>query len=324
MIMTRCLLAAYAAAVYWLAGNAPAIAKYPERPIRVVLGFPAGGGADILARYYTEELRKLSGAAIVVENKPGASGNLSLEQVARAKPDGYTLLMASTTTLAGNSKMFKKVPFDSNKDFEPIASLNEVAFALLVAPEHVKASSVDELTAHLKAKGPKATFGWATTTALAAAVMYGKAKGLTLTPVPYKVTTGSISDVVAGLVDFGFADTVYAAAQERQGKVKALAVTSGQRVPGMPSVPPLPDHGVDTANLSPLWAFWAPAATPREIIAMHTAWLNRIVETPATQQFLLSQGATPVVGGPDLMRRKLAEALVAWGAAVEAGNITLQ
>ncbi len=307
-----------------LVGGAFAQAKYPERPIRLVLGFPAGGGADILARFYAEELRKLSGATIVVENKPGASGNLSLELVARSKPDGYTLLMASTTTLAGNTKLFKTVPFNIARDFEPLASLNEVAFALLVAPEHVKATTLDELTAHLKAKGKRATFGWATTTSLAAAVLYGKAKGLELTSVPYKVTPASISDVVAGLVDFGFADTVYAAAQEKQGKVRILAVSSGERVPGMPHVPVLGDYGVATASLSPLWAMWVPAGTPKDIIAMHTGWINRMIEAPATRQFLTSQGATPVVGGPDLMRRKLVEALAAWGAAVEAGNITPQ
>lgn len=298
--------------------------RYPERPIRVLLGFPAGGGADILARFYAEKLREISGATIVIENKPGASGNLSLDLAARSKPDGYTLLMASTTTLAGNTKLFKTVPFDINKDFEPIASLNEVAFALVVGPEHVKATTIDELTGHLKAKGNKATFGWATTTSLAAAVLYGQAKKLELTPVPYKLTPASVSDVIAGLVDFSFADTVYAAGQERQGRVRILAVTSGARAPGLMHAPVLGDYGVNTASLSPLWAMWAPTGTPKMIIEMHTRWLNQIISMPATQQFLTSQGAIPVVGGPDLMRAKLAEALVSWGAAVEAGKISPQ
>ncbi len=319
----RCALACCMAIGNALAGG-PAAAKYPERPIRVLLGFPAGGGADILARFYAEKLREMSGTAIIIENKPGASGNLSVDLVAKSKPDGYTLLLASTTTLAGNTKLFKSVPFDLFKDFEPIASLNEVAFGLLVAPQHVKAANIDELTQHLKVKGNRATFGWATTTSLAAAVLYGKTKGLALTPVPYKVTPQSISDVIAGLVDFGFADTVYAAGQERQGRVKMLAVSSANRVPGLAHVPVLGDYGVDTASLSPLWAMWAPTGTPKDIVEMHTGWLNRIVEMPATQQFLTSQGAIPVVGGPELMRRKLAEALVSWGAAVEAGGITPQ
>ena len=317
---SKFLLAALASAL--IAG--PAHAAYPERPIRVLLGFPAGGGADLLARYFAEKLREASGTAIIIENKVGASGNLATDAVAKARPDGYTLLMASTTTLGGNTKMFKSVPFDSIRDFAPIASLNEVGFALLVAPEHVKATTLDELTKHLETKGNKATFGWATTTTLAAAVLYGKAKGLQLTPVPYKMTTASVSDVIAGLVDFTFADTMYAAGQEKQGKVRLLAVTSGNRMPGREHVPVMGDFGIDTAGLSPLWAMWAPSATPQAIIAMHTRWLNRIVELPETRQFLTSQGAVPVPGGPDLLRAKLAQSLDAWDAAIKAGNIEPQ
>ncbi len=160
-------------AIMALASCAPAAAQtYPERPIRIVLGFAAGSGADIPARFYAEELRKISGGAtFIVDNRPGASGNLSIEAGARAKPDGYTLLLASTATTAGNTALYKNVPFNVEKDLIPIAALHENGFALTVNPNS-PAKDVAGLTAHLKSKGGKATYGWATTIALASSVIY--------------------------------------------------------------------------------------------------------------------------------------------------------
>lgn len=307
-----------------LAATGPARAQYPDRPLRIVIGFPAGGGADILARYYGEKLRQVSGAAVIIDNRPGASGNLSLDAVAKAKPDGYTILMASTATTAGNTKFFKQVPFDVTKDFEPIAALNEVAFALAINPQRTTVKDVNELVAFLKAKQGKALYGWATTVARAASVIFAQAKGLELTAAPYKVTPDSIADVVGGLIDFAFADSVYAAGQEKQGRIKILAVTTAQRVPGLEHVPSLADYGVDTSGLTPLWAMWAPAGTPKEILAKLEGWFTAVGDMPETTQFLTSQGGMPVKGGPDFMKRKLTEALASWGKAVETGKIEPQ
>ena len=316
--------AAAATLVTALAGTSALAQQYPDRPIKIVIGFPAGGGADILARFYAEKLREVSGATILVENKPGASGNLAVDAGAKAKPDGYTLLMASTATTAGNTKFFKQVPFDVEKDIEPIAALNDVAFALCIDPKRTPAKDINEFVALMKAKGNKAIYGWATTVARASTVLFAQGKGLDLTAAPYKSTADSVSDVTGGLIDFAFADSVYAAGQEKQGRVRILAVTSDKRVPGLMHVPVLGDYGIDTTGLTPLWAMWVPAGTPKDIKDKLTGWFDKVVDLPATRQFMESQGANVVKGGPDFMKKKLTEALKSWGTAVAVGKIEPQ
>lgn len=297
---------------------------YPSRPIKIVIGFPAGGGADVLARFYAEKLREISGGTVIVENRPGASGNLSVDAVAKSKPDGYTILMASTATTAGNTKFFKSVPFDVTKDIEPVAALNEVAFALGINPQRTPAKDVDELMALMKAKQGKGVYGWATTVARAASVLLLQAKGVEMAAAAYKGTPDSIADVAGGLIDFAFSDSVFAAGQEKQGRIRNIAVTTARRVPGLEHVPVLGDYGVDTTGLTPLWAMWVPAGTPKDIATQLTTWFTAIASQPAVIEFLTKQGAIPVSGGPDMMRKRLTEALASWGKAVEVGKIEPQ
>ncbi len=288
----------------------PALAEYPEKPVRIMLGFAAGGGADLLARWYADKLQLVSGGTFIVENKVGASGNLAADATAKARPDGYTILFTSSVA-AGNPYVYKNLPFDVLKDLVPIMSFAETPFVLTVAPTN-PAKSVAELTAFLKGKNGKGTYGWATTVTLANATIYTSKAGIDVTPVGYKVTGNAVSDVTAGQIDFAFADTIFASGQARQGRVKLLAVTSETRTLGMPEIPSMPELGFATGGTTPLWGVWAPTGAPQEILDKLSKWVNEITAMPATREFLISQGANPAPGTPGSFKRKIDEAAKSW------------
>lgn len=312
----------FAAAIALCVPLAPAGAQtYPDRPVRIVLGFAAGSGADIPARFYIEELRKISGGAtFFVDNRPGASGNLSIEAGAKAKPDGYTLLLASTATTAGNTALYKNVPFNVEKDLIPIAALHENGFALTVNPTS-PAKDVASLTAHLKGKGAKATYGWATTIALASSVIYTTGAGLQMTSVAYKITPQAISDLSAGDLDFAFADVPFAVGQEKAGRIRLLAVTTDKRVASLPHLPTMDELGYMTSGTTALWALWAPSGTPQPIIDKLGGWAKTLSESQAVKEFLSPQGAAPVTGDTAFMRKKLAEAMATWRKVQQDGRL---
>ncbi|MDB5570545.1 MAG: hypothetical protein JWN93_1728 [Hyphomicrobiales bacterium] len=287
-------------------------AEWPERPIRVSLGFPAGGGADILARWFTTKVADLSGATLIIENKPGMGGNLSVESVAKAKPDGYTILFGGAAGIAASPYTYKNLPFDASKDLVPVASVAELVFALTVAPNS-PVKSVADLTAQLKAKGAKATYGWAVTSSLASSVLYLKDAGLPeVVQVTYKTTPAAVSDASAGQVDFAFADAMYALGQEKAGRVRILATTGSSRPAAAPDAPTMVEAGARSVVVAPWWAVFAPAGTPQPILAKLEAWFAEVSKTPATKEFLISQGADPLIGGPDFVRQRLAEDSARW------------
>jgi tripartite-type tricarboxylate transporter receptor subunit TctC len=305
-----------------LAATAPAAwAEYPDKPVRVMVGFPAGGGADILVRWFSTKLQEKSGGTFVVENRVGASGNLSLDATAKAKPDGYTMLFASTTTTAGNNAIFKQMPLDVTKDIEPLMSFGETPFVLAVAP-NAPFNSVKELTEHLKSKGGKGTYGWATTIARAASVLYIQNAGINVTAVGYKSTANAVSDVTAGQTDFAFADIVFAMGQAKQNRIKLLAVTADTRAPGLPNVPTMKEAaGVPLGDITPLWGVWVPAGTPTDVKDKITKWMTEICATKEAQDFLLAQGSTPKVLQQAAYKENFAVASKAWKHAVEQGNM---
>jgi putative tricarboxylic transport membrane protein len=313
-------LACLAAVVFASSSNA----EYPDRLVRIQLGFPAGGGADILARWYAEKLQKLSGGNFIVENKVGASGNLALNAAARAAPDGSTLLLASTVTTAGNASVFKDMPIDVRKDIVPIVGFAETPFVLCVAPDS-PINSVADLTAFIKSKNGKATYGSATTSALASTALYLQKVGATATYVGYKATANAIQDVTAHQIDFAFADVVFAMGQAKQGRVKILATAGDTRSPALPDVPTLKElTGATTGDIVALWGVWVPAGTPKDVFDKLAKWTNEITRSEETQKFLIDQGATPWVSTPEEYRKKFEIALRAWAEAVKLANIEPQ
>jgi tripartite-type tricarboxylate transporter receptor subunit TctC len=317
------LLAAVCAALTFDASYS-AKAEYPDRVVKIQLGFPAGGGADILARWYAEKLQKLSGGNFIVENRVGASGNLALDATARAKPDGYTVLLASTVTTAGNASVFKQMPLDVTKDIVSIVGFAETPFVLAVAPDS-PINSIAELTAYVKSKDGKATYGSATTSALASTEIYLQKVGATATYVAYKTTANAIQDVNGKQIDFAFADVVFAVGQAKQGRIKLLATASDARSPALPDIPTLKElNGAATGDIVALWGVWAPAGTPKDILDKLAKWTNEITASDETQKFLITQGATPWVATPEEYSKKFSIALKAWADAVKLAKIEVQ
>jgi tripartite-type tricarboxylate transporter receptor subunit TctC len=310
-----------------LLGSAtPAQAESPDRIVKTQVGFAAGGGADIIARWYSEKLSKISGGNLIDENRVGASGNLALDAAAKAKPDGYTLLFASTVTTAGNAAIFKpqNMPVDVRKDLVPIMGFGETPFVLTVAPDS-PINTVADLTAFIKSKNGKATYGSATSSALASTELYLQKVGATATQVLYKATANAIQDVTAKQIDFAFADVIYATGQAKAGRIKMIANASDTRSPSLPDVPTLKETtGATTGDIVALWGIWAPAGTPKDIQEKLGKWMNEITKSDETQKFLISQGATPYLATQQDYEKKFELALGAWANAVKVAKIELQ
>lgn len=307
-----------------LAPMAPAAAAYPDRPVRIMLGFAAGGGADIMARWYAEKLGKLSGGTFLVENRVGASGNLSLDAAGHAKPDGLTLLFSATVGTAGNAALFRKLPIDVEKDIVPIVGFAETPFVMVVAPD-AGINSVADLTAFIKAKGARSTYGAATGSGVASSALYLNAIGAEATYVGYKATANAVQDVTGRQIDFAFADVVYATGQARQGRIKMLAISSNERSPTLPDVPTLKETtGAKTGDIVAVWGVWAPTGTPPEILRQIERWTIDITNTPDTQKFLAEQGATPRALNTADYKATFEAALSAWKEAVRIGKIEIQ
>lgn len=318
------IIAACLSTAVLFAQAAPAAAAYPDRPVRIVIGFAAGGGADIMTRWYAEKLGKLSGGTFLVENKVGASGNLALEAAGHAKPDGLTLLFSATVGTAGNAALFRKLPIDVQKDIVPIVGFGETPFVLVVAPD-AGINSVADLTAYIKKKGPRTTYGAATGSAIAASALYLNAVGLEATYVGYKVTANAVQDVTGRQIDFAFADVVYATGQARQNRVKILAISSNTQSPNLPGVPTLREaSGAKTGDIVAVWGVWAPTGTPPDIMSQIERWTLEITNMPETQKFLSEQGATPrPLNGADY-KASFEASLGAWKDAVRIGKIEVQ
>jgi tripartite-type tricarboxylate transporter receptor subunit TctC len=278
----------------------------------------------VLTRWYVDKLRQVSGGTYVIENKVGASGNIAAETVARAKPDGYTLMFAASASMGGNRFIYKNLPFDSVKDFDPITTFCQLGFALLVNPEKTPVNSVAELTALLKQKNGKATYGWSVTSGLAASVLYTSVEDIAVVPVAYKTTAAAVSDLAAGQVDFVFADIMFATAQQKQGRVKILATSANRRAAMAPDVPTMEEAGVKAPDQTPWWAVWGPHGLPPEVISKLTKWVNQITEMPETEEFLTSQGADPLPGSPEKTKEMLQRSIATWAKVVELAKIEPQ
>jgi len=302
---------------------APARADYPDRPIKVILGFPAGSGADLMCRWFTQKLADLSGGTIIVENKPGAAGNLASEAIAKSKPDGYTILFGGAAGLAASPSIYKNLPFNTLRDIEPVTSVAELVFALAVNPK-TPAKDVSELTAYLRNKGPKSTYGWAVTSSIASTVLYLKEANLDVTQVTYKSTGAAISDVAAQQVDFAFGDVMYLLGQQHAGRIKILATTGTRRPSAAPDIPTMQESGLKTVVVAPWWGVFVPANMPPEISGKLAGWFNQITAMPETKDFLRSQGADPLIGDRDYVRKRLINDMEYWRNVTKLANLTPQ
>jgi tripartite-type tricarboxylate transporter receptor subunit TctC len=305
-----------------LANGALAQDRYPDHPVHVILGFPAGSGADILTRYFTQKLEALAKQPIIVDNKPGATGNISLRTVAEAKPDGYTILFTANSNMAGSRYLFKDLPFDTLKDFVPIASFAQIAFVMTVSPKS-PINSVADLTKHLKEKKDN-LFGYTNQTALLSSEYYKQTAGVQAKAVSYKTAADAMRDVIESTVDFMIFDGTFSAGQIRQGQLKALAVTTATRIPTLPDTPTMQEAGIPNYEFSPWWAAYLPKGAPQPVLDKLQAWMLQIDAMPETAKFLESVAAIPQHDtGKDADTRLRAE-LPKWEKLVKAAGIEPQ
>ncbi|HEY8581018.1 MAG TPA: tripartite tricarboxylate transporter substrate binding protein [Beijerinckiaceae bacterium] len=316
------VLACAAAAATVVAVSAPARADYPERPVQVIIGFPAGGGADIAARAYLAALQRVSGKSFVLLNKPGAAGNLSINLAAAAKPDGHTLLIGSSSNMVGARFFFKDVQFDALRDFVPLGTFLDGSFVLITRNEN-PASTPAELLAALKKKG-QSKFAFSNQLTLLAGE-YVKARGeLGAEKVAYKSAVDAYPDVISGMIDYMVADGTTASSLVRDGKVKPLAMMSAQRHPSMPGVPTMKELGFEDADFSIWWAMYAPAGTDPAIARKLEAWILAAAKDKDYGDLLLKTGNTPVSEDAASVKGRLERETARWRPLVEAAGVQPQ
>jgi tripartite-type tricarboxylate transporter receptor subunit TctC len=280
------------AAIGLATAGAASAQSYPDRPVRVIAGYPPGGGGDALVRYYAAQLEKVTGQKFVVENKVGANGKIATDATLMAKPDGYTLLIHGTAAVVGNTVLMKEPGYDA-MDLQPVATLAQSVFVLSVGPQS-KAGNVKELVANLKAAGGKMKYGTATAVGLVASEKFLVDTGTRAERVNYKGTVDAAREMVANQIDFLFADATFAIAQAKQGRMKILAVTAGERLSTAPEVPTMAEAGVPYV-FTPKWAAWFPKGTPDAIVQRMAGLLRDIAKTEETKTFLLSAACTPLL-----------------------------
>jgi tripartite-type tricarboxylate transporter receptor subunit TctC len=303
--------------------DAQAAAGYPNKPVTIIVPFTAGGNTDAFARMVGDELDKALGQRFLVENKPGAGGNLGAAAVANAQPDGYTLGMGTVSTHAINPSLYKKLPFDADKGFAPVSLIATLPNVLVVNPS-IPVNNVPELIDLLK-KEPEvhtyASSGPGTSPHLGAE-LFSTLTGTKMTHVPYKGSGQSIMDVVAGHVDMVFDNIPTAAAQAKAGKVRALAVTSLTRAPLLPDVPAMAEFlpGFEATSWHGLFA---PGGTPKEIVEKVSKEVQRIMKLPHIQERMLGMGATPVGNTPEEFTQHIAVERKKWAEVVKASGVSL-
>jgi tripartite-type tricarboxylate transporter receptor subunit TctC len=271
-------------------------ATYPSRAIRVIVPYPAGGTTDFLGRLIADQLKTGLGATVIIENKPGAATALGAEQVAKSVPDGYTLLMATSTTLAINKTLYKKLPYDPVKDFAPVALVAAVPLALIVNPS-IPATTLSEFIAYAKSR-PGLAYGSAGNGSPQhlAAEMLGTAIGIDIRHVPYRGSAPALLDVIAGHIAFMVVDLQPALRYIREGKVRALGVTTQKRVTAAPDIPTLAESGLAAFELVAWQGVVAPARTPRPILDELARQIGKLLADPETRERFASVAIEPIEG----------------------------
>jgi tripartite-type tricarboxylate transporter receptor subunit TctC len=288
-----------AAALFAIAGAALAQGAWPTRAVTLVVPFPPGGGTDTGARIIAEQLARKWGQPVLVDNKGGAAGQIGADVVAKARPDGYTLLMGNIGTQAINPALYAKMPYDPDKAFAPIALVAELPLAMMVHPA-VPAKNVGEFIALAKAQPGKLSYSssGAGGGPHLAAEMFKDATGSFILHVPYRGGGPAIADLLAGHVQLSFMTVLEASGHIKAGKLRALAVTSGKRVSALPEVPTLGEAAVPGFNSISWIGLLAPAGTPREIVERISADVREAVAREDVKDKLVQLGAVPAAGTP--------------------------
>lgn len=316
------VLTVLAAAAITLGSIGPAESAYPEKPIRIIVPAPAGGGADVVARRLAEKLTESLGQQVIVDNRPGASGNLAADIVAKSKPDGYTLLIANNGILAINPWLFRDLPYDVDKDLAPVIAIAKTP-SVVVVREGLPVKSVSDLIAFARKKDGALTYGsgGVGSPQHVTGELFKTLTGTNLTHVPYRGSTPVVMALLSGEVDVGFEYPVSILQQVQAGRLRALAVAAPKRLPAMPEVPTAAEIGHPEFVANAWVGFLAPAGTPREIIDI----LNRRLLAAARQsdyaQFTVSQAGEPILDSPGEFLEFIRTERARWGKLLNAAGV---
>lgn len=319
----KSVILSFAAAL--LAGSAPAWAQgagdFPSKPIRLVIPYPPGGGMDTIGRPFARQLSANIGQQVVVDNRGGANGNIGMEIVARANPDGYTIGFALSAQLAINPGLYKKLPYDPVRDFAPLTLFSDGCYLLVVNPA-VPAKSVKELIALARAKPDSlamASSGNGSGGHLAAALLMSMT-GTKMLHVPYKGGGPALVAVLSGEAQTLFATYAASKGHIAAGRLRALAVSTAKRPAAIPDIPTIAEAGVPGYESSPWYAFVAPAGTPRGLVTHLHREIVRALNHPDYQKFLIQSAIEPIGSSPDRLRAFIKSELVKWAGVIkEAG-----
>ncbi len=304
------------------AGAALAQSDYPAKPIRMVVGFPPGGGNDIIARLLGAKLQEAWGQSVVIDNRPGANSNIAIEIVAKAPSDGYTLLF-NAAGMVINPAMYESFPVDTIRDFEPISQVATFPFVLAVHPS-VPARTVKELIALAKSQPGKLNYGAGAAAFQFAAELFKQQAGIDLNHIPYKGSVQAITALLANDVQATVVDSLPATAHFKSGRLRALAVTSGKRASALPEVPTMMEAGVADYDITGWAGLFAPAGTPKPIVNKLTQQTVIIVQTPDFREKLLVLGAEPVGGSAEELAAIMKVQIQKFRAVAKSANIKAQ
>ncbi|MGV3635104.1 MAG: Bug family tripartite tricarboxylate transporter substrate binding protein [Pseudorhodoplanes sp.] len=321
---TRILLGAVAALAALGIVTSVHAQTYPSKPITLVVPFPPGSTTDLVGRILQDELAKAVGQTVVIENRGGAGGSVGTEAVARSAADGYTLLMGTIGTHSINPAVYNKINYDPIKDFEPVIQFGTAPNVLVVHPD-LPVKSVSELIAYIKANPGKVNYGSSgngTSNHLSGAMFVAR-NGLQATHIPYKGGAEAITGLLRGDLQFMFYHYLPLLGHIKDGKLRAIANTNATRIAALPDVPVMKEAGMDDFEVSAWFGVWAPAKTPKDVVARLNQATLKIINAPEVKAKLMAQGIDPVAGSPeDLLKLNEAE-LARWAKAVQQAGAKL-
>jgi tripartite-type tricarboxylate transporter receptor subunit TctC len=312
------------AAILTLFLSSPSWAAFPDKPIRVVIGFPAGGPLDQHARLLLERIGNVLGQPIVIDYKAGAGGTVGAQEVMRAPADGYTLMLANTGVMVINPGLYTKLPYQTLRDLTPIARTAMQPLALLVNP-NIPAKTLPEFMAYVRARPGQVNYGSAGNGGISHLVpeMFKSATGLFMVHIPYRGSAPAFTDLMAGQVQFMAESIPQAASYHKQGKVRALAVTSRERNPALPDIPTVIETGLKGFEVVGFYGFLAPANLPKDITAKLSDAFRQVLFSPDIRKRMSDQGADPAFLGSEDFAKFLAAEMPKWANAVSQSGARL-
>lgn len=316
---TRCALVIVAAV--FMSPMAVSAQAFPSKPIRMVVGFPPGGTTDIIGRAVAARMTERMNQQVIIDNRPGASGIIGADIVAKAKPDGYTLLMSSSTH-GTNLNLYSKLPYDTVKDFAPVALVATTPYVLVVHPS-MPVQSVNELITYVKARPGKFSFCSSSigTAQHLAGELLKRSADLDMQHVPYKGTGALLPDLLSGRINLAFENVTVMTPHIKSGALRALAVTSAKRSAVLPDLPTMMEAGVPSFEVIGWFGVFSAGQTPPEIVKALNSQIASVMKEPDIQDRIVAQGGEPLAGPPADLRDLLAREISVWGKVIREAGI---